>query len=121
MSTEFYWVAVVLTTVLSVARLSRLLVIDKFPPVKHFRDKYENRTDGSDWQWLAMCAFCMAPWVTLVIGGWGLLADVYGSGDTIVGNDAPWFMLWWAFNGWLAISYLAGSYVARDGSGADGV
>lgn len=121
MSVEFYWVAVVLATVLSVARLARLLVIDKFPPIKHFRDKYEDRTDGSDWQWLALCGFCMAPWMAVIVMVWGYLADVYGPSDQPVGDNAPAFMIWWAFNGWLAISYLAGTYIARDGAGKDGV
>lgn len=119
MSTEFYWAAVVLTTVLSVARLSRLLVIDKFPPIKHFRDKYEERTDGTGWQWLALCAFCMAPWVALLVMGWGMLAGVYPGVEAGQGDTAKF--LWWSFNGWMAVSYLAGSYVARDGSGADGI
>lgn len=119
MSIEFYWVAVVATTVLSVARLARLAVIDKFPPIKAVRDRYEEKTDGTDWQWLALCAFCMAPWLTLLVGGWGWLAGVYGNQPFI--NDNISFTLWWAFNGWMAVSYLAGSYVARDGSGVDGV
>jgi hypothetical protein len=117
-SIEFYWVAVVATTVLSVARLARLLVIDKWPPVKKVRDWYETKTDGSDWQWLTMCAFCMAPWCAVWVLAWGLLAGVYPL-------DYPasefWAQAWWVFNGWLAVSYLAGTYVARDGSGAEGV
>lgn len=114
MSVEFYWVAVVATTILSVARLSRLFVIDKFPPIKSLRDRYEARTDGSDWQLLAMCAFCMAPWVTLFVGGTGLLAGVYDPSayGTLTGAQAAW----WVFNGWLAVAYLAASYVARDGA-----
>ena len=118
MSIEFYWVAVVATTILSVARLSRLLVIDKWPPVKKARDWYESKTDGSDWQWLTLCAFCMAPWVALGVLAWGLMANVYPLHYPATGF---WAQAWWVFNGWLAISYLAGSYVARDGSGAEGV
>jgi hypothetical protein len=115
MNLEFYWVAVVATTILSAARLSRLAVIDKFPPVKAVREWYESRTDGSDWQWLTMCAFCMAPWVTLLVLGTGLLADVYGSGYDKPENPYA-FLAWWLFNGWLAMSYLAATYVARDGA-----
>ncbi len=115
-SAEFYWIAVVATTVLSAARLSRLLVIDKFPPIKFVRDWYEDKTDGSNWQWLAMCAFCMSPWVTVFVFGSGILADVYGPGDEPAGDSAPWFLVWWLFNGWMAMSYLAASYVARDGA-----
>lgn len=114
MSNEFYWVAVVATTILSAARLARLAVIDKFPPVKAIRNWYEDRTDGTDWQWLTMCAFCMSPWMMALVFGTGLWADVYGPGDESPGT--PWFMVWWLFNGWLAMSYLSASYVARDGA-----
>lgn len=115
MSVEFYWIAVVVTTILSAARLSRLLVIDKFPPVKRVRLWYEDKTDGSDWQWLTMCAFCMAPWVTLLVLAAGLLAGVYDP-STHRSYDNLDYTAWWLFNGWLAVSYLAASYVARDGA-----
>lgn len=115
MSTEFYLIAVVLTTILSASRLARLAVIDKFPPVKKLRERYEERTDGSDWQWLTMCAFCFAPWTTLFVLSTGLMAEVY-SQETERSYDNLPFTLWWIFNGWLAMSYLAASYVARDGA-----
>lgn len=114
MSTEFYWVAVIVTTILSAARLARLAVIDKFPPVKAVRDWYEEKTDGSGWQWLTMCAFCFAPWVTIFVLSTGLLAGVYDSTPSGYGDNT--FVAWWLFNGWLAMSYLAASYVARDGA-----
>lgn len=115
MSPEFYWIAVVATTILSGARLSRLAVIDKFPPVKAARDWYEARTDGSDWQWLTMCAFCIAPWVLIFVLSSGLMAEVYST-STDRGYDNLGFTAWWLFHGWLAMSYLAASYVARDGA-----
>lgn len=116
MSPEFYWIAVVATTILSAARLARLAVIDKFPPVKRVREWYETKTDGSDWQWLTMCAFCMAPWVMIFVLGTGLSAGVYGPSPDTFGLDNLDFTIWWLFNGWLAMSYLAASYVARDGA-----
>lgn len=120
MSIEFYWVAVVATTVLSSARITRLLNFDKFPPIKYLRDKYENKTDGTDWVWLTMCGYCMGIWTTALVFGLGLWASVYG--DPMSRPDNAWYFLtWWILNGYLAMSYLAGSYVARDGSGADGV
>lgn len=122
MSIEFYWVAVVAIAVLSTARIARLLTIDKFPPVKRLRDRYENKTEGTGWEWLTMCAFCMAPWVALFVLGWGDLAGVF-DGEPAWGQVDDTFNrpAWIAFNGWLAVAYLAGSYVARDGSGEDGV
>lgn len=113
MSIEFYWAAVIAVTILSTARLARLAVLDKFPPVKNLRERYEDRTDGTDWQWLTMCAFCMAPWMAVLVFGSGLLIGVYPSTGPAAGG---WTQVWWVFNGWLAISYLAGSYVARDGA-----
>ena len=113
MSTEFYWVAVVATTIISVARLTRLAVYDKFPPVQWVRDKYLDATDGSGWGLLALCGFCMSFWVTLLVVGWGLLAGVYDR--TPDEATAEPYAVWWIVNGILAMSYLAASYIARDG------
>lgn len=113
MSTEFYWVAVALVTVISASRLTRLLVFDKFPPIKWVRDKYEDKTDGSGWQWLALCGYCMSPWVTLFVVGWGLLSGVYGTDAYL--DAAPW----WVFNGIFAASYLAAVFMAHDGDESD--
>lgn len=111
MSTEFYWVAVVLVTIVSVARITRLLTFDKFPPVKHFRDKYENKTDGTDWFWLALCGYCMAPWVSIPVIGLGFAADVYGPSYP----DTTAALVWWIVTGWWAVSYLAAIVMANDG------
>lgn len=115
MSTEFYWIAVAAVTVLSAARLTRLAVYDDFPPVKWLRNKYTESNDGSDWSLLALCGFCASFWITALVVVTGLLADVYGDANEPVGDDAPWFLLWWIVNGTFAASYLAASYVARDG------
>lgn len=114
MSTEFYWVAVVVTTVLSTARITRLAVYDKFPPVQWIRDKYLDATDGSGWGLLALCGYCMSFWITLLIVGWGLLAGVYETGpfERTADIGAP---VWWIVNGILAMSYLAATYIANDG------
>lgn len=100
MSTEFYWIAVAVITIMSAARITRLLTFDKFPPIKFFRDKYEDATDGSNWQLIAYCAYCMSPWVTLLIVGWGYLVDF----------DTAWFLV----NGIFAASYSAAIIVALD-------
>lgn len=118
MSTEFYWVAVIATTILSTARLTRLAVYDKFPPVQWVRDKYLDATDGSGWGLLALCGYCMSFWVTALIVIAGLYADVYAApvrGETA---DAP-FASWWILNGILAMSYLAATYIANDGDDSE--
>ena len=116
MSTNLYWVAVIATTIISAARLTRLAVYDKFPPVAWVRDKYLDATDGSGWGLLALCGFCMSFWVTAIVVGWGELAGVYV-------NDLPespsindWsYCAWWIINGTFAASYLAATYIAHDG------
>lgn len=115
MSSEFYWVAVIATTVLSSARLTRLATVDKFPPVKRIRVWYEDRTDGTDWIWLVLCGYCFSFWTTLALLIWGDLAGVYSSAqDTSLSAQA-----WWAFNLLFALTYLSGMTMARDGSDSE--
>lgn len=117
MSVEFYWLAVVATTIISAARLTRLATVDKFPPVKWLRTKYEDATDGSDWQWLTLCGYCFSFWATAFVVGWGLCSGVY-PGSTGAGLPAA---IWWVGNGALAASYLAAMVMAYDGTdGEDG-
>lgn len=114
MSDEFYWVAVVAATVISASRITRLATVDKFPPVAAIRNWYEDKTDGSDWQWLTLCGYCFSFWATWPIIVWGLLAGVY---DSTPVYDLG-FKIWWIANGIFAATYLAGVFMAYDG--ADG-
>lgn len=114
MSNEFYWVAVIATTVVSAARFTRLAVIDKFPPIKRLRDRYEEKTEGSGWEWLTMCSYCFSLYPTLVIFVTGLLVGVYPAYDGVA--DGVWTTLWWLVNGLFALTYLAAMTVARDGA-----
>lgn len=114
MSTEFYWVAVTLTTIISASRFTRLATVDKFPPVKAMRDWYEEKTDGSGWQWLTLCGYCFSFWATWPIVMWGLFAGVYSSDYPQVTPVAG--VVWWIFNGIMAATYLAGVFMAYDGS-----
>lgn len=114
MSTEFYWVAVVATTIISASRFTRLATVDKFPPVKAVRDWYEDKTDGSGWQWLTLCGYCFSFWATWPIIMWGLFAGVYTSDTTVDPTVAQ--AVWWIVNGIMAATYLAGVFMAYDGS-----
>lgn len=115
MSTEFYWAAVALTTIVSASRLTRLATWDEFPPVKWLRNKYAAVTDGSDWQVLAFCGYCASFWITAFVVGWGWLAGVYtDSPETSVSGN-----VWWIINGVLATSYLAAILMAHDGDDGD--
>lgn len=101
MSTEFYWIAVALVTIVSASRITRLLTFDAFPPIRWVREKYEDRTDGSGWQLIAYCPWCMSPWVTAGVVAWGYLTD--------------WDLYWWLVNGVFAAAYLAAMLMVRDG------
>lgn len=115
MSTEFYWVAVVVTTIISASRLTRLVTVDKFPPMKWVRDKYADATDGSDWQWLMFCGYCFGFWAALGVVVWGYFSGVYAPAfdDTLAAR------IWWAINGVLAVAYLAAVFMAHDGDDGD--
>lgn len=114
-SPEFYWIAVAAVTILSAARLTRLAVYDDFPPVKWVREKFLDKTDGSNWQLLGICGYCASFWLTgLVV----LSADLMGvlDGEPAWGGSGELSQpLWWIFNGTLAAAYLAATYIANDG------
>ena len=93
-----------LVGIVSVARLTRLLKQDTYPPVAAIRAFWIRFTAKHEWEgWgdLATCPFCAAPWIMLVIGGWGYLTNFQ--------------LAWWIVNVWLAASYLAAMVVVRDG------
>lgn len=114
MITEFYWLAVALTTVVSASRLTRLATVDKFPPVRWARDKYADATDGTGWQLLLFCGYCFSFWATALVVLWGCLSGVYD----VSGNGTP-ATVWWIVNGILAASYLAAILMAHDGDDGD--
>lgn len=98
---EFEWVAAAIIAVMSTARITRLLVVDKFPPIKWVRDKYEIKTDGSDWQLLALCGYCMGFWVALLVVGTGYLSGFHTA--------------WWWVNAVFAVAYAGSIVMAFDG------
>lgn len=118
MSTEFYWIVVVLTTIVSASRLTRLATVDRFPPIKWLRDKYEDATDGSGWQMLTLCGYCFSFWATAFVVLWGGAAGVYNPGS-VEPTAEVWTQVWWTINGILAGSYLAAILMAHDGDDGD--
>lgn len=112
MSTEFYWIAVAVVTILASARITRLAVYDDFPPVKWVRDKYLEATDGSNWQLLGICGYCFSFWVTLTVVAW---ADLSGIFEGPTSDPNLWASGWWFFMGAFGASYLAAAFVANDG------
>lgn len=90
--------------VLGVARLTRVAVYDDFPPAVWWRDRWLTWTDGSGWEKLFLCWWCLSFWVALACIGWWI---------------AGWFVLWiawawWIFWGGLAVGYLAPMLIVRD-------
>jgi hypothetical protein len=119
MSTEFYWIAVVLTTIVSASRLTRLATWDEFPPVKWLREKYAEATDGSGWTLLAYCGYCASFWITGVVVGWAYVAGVFNPAGVGPAAAEVWTQVWWLVNGVLAASYLAAILMVHDGDEGD--
>lgn len=105
MSNEFEWVAIAVVTIVSAARITRLLTFDAFPPIRWVREKIEDKLDGSGWELIAYCPWCMSFWVTLGLVGWG-----YGT---------DWDLYWWLVNSIFAGAYLAAMTMVRDGDDSD--
>jgi len=114
MSTEFYWIAVAAVLITASARLTRLAIIDDFPPVKYLRDRYIVAMDATPrrrgWQLLALCGYCFSFWATLVVTLWGYLAGIF-DGPHHTASET----VWWLLFGVLGASYLAVILVAHDG------
>lgn len=87
--------------VLGVARLTRIITYDAFPPAAWARSKWIKLTKAGPWALLAECFWCATPWVMVVCIAWGWFSSLHWS--------------WWVFWGWLGLSYLASMVIARDG------
>lgn len=96
----YIWLVAAVVAIGSVARTARLLVYDDFPPVAWLRLKFFTAVGDSPWRKLGECAFCLAPYLTLVMFLWAWLSDLH------------WTFL--AINGWWTASYLAAILVAYD-------
>lgn len=107
--TEFEWVAFAVITVVSIARLTRLATVDKFPPIQWLRDKFEEKTDGTGWNLLTMCGYCFSFWVAVGVVGWAVLAEV------VTGSREIPALVWWGVNGTFAAAYLGAIVMANDG------
>jgi hypothetical protein len=94
--------AAVVVGVLASARLTRLLVVDDYPPAVWARQRWHHVTREGSWAELVDCPYCAAPWVTLPVLMTAVLSDLHPA--------------WWLFCGWLAASYVASMVVAYDGS-----
>lgn len=101
------WLALLLSAVtltLGAGRLTRIITYDTWPPATKFRIWWAKVTNDGPWVKLFTCFWCLGPWVTLAALGW-----------YVAGLYVWWLALsWWAFWGWLALSYVTSMIVARD-------
>lgn len=98
---NFEWVAAAVVMVGSIARLTRLVAFDSFPPSAWLRMKWDGWTKDGEWAVLVHCGYCFSMWAGIAVVGSGYLSD--------------WHPIWWIVNGWLAASYAAAVFVAYDG------
>lgn len=110
-----YYVAVATVIILSSGRLTRLLIVDAFPPVVWLRDKFLDRFEDSPWGLIAQCVYCASFWVTAFVI---VLADLSGvfDGEPLAKWMTP---AWWLINGAFAAAYLAAILVRVDTTGAE--
>lgn len=99
-ATIAYYMAAFLVGSLAVARITRMVFHDSFPPMAWVRSKWDEKTEGSQWNDLLHCPFCIAPYVTTVILAWAWFSD-FGTA-------------WWLFCVLCAGSYVAAMVVASD-------
>lgn len=97
--------AALLLGTVAVARCTRLVTSDTWPPILWLRLRWltwtaNGGTARQGWEELFTCAFCFAPYAS---AGDAALAGFSGL--------APW---WWWLNVIPASAYLAAAFVARD-------
>lgn len=105
---------------LAVARATRLVTADAYPPAEALRRWWFNQTIAKGgWRegWAPLltdkdgghgCPFCAAPYAAAVNLTWAYLAGV------ATGGTGGWVTAWWLVNLWAAGSYLASMVVVRD-------
>jgi hypothetical protein len=92
--------AAVIVGTLGVARMTRLVVDDDYPPMAWFRRKWDAAFNRSGWVELVHCPFCTSPYLAAATIAWAVLSDLHWT--------------WWLFHGWLAVAYVAAMVNTRD-------
>jgi hypothetical protein len=95
----FVLVCAAVVAVLSVARVTRLIVDDDYPPVQWATMKIANILPQK-WVKLVECPWCVSPYISLVVIVWAWTTGLHWS--------------WWLGNGWAALSMAAAMIVVRD-------
>lgn len=92
----------------AVARLTRNLTFDNFPPAAMYRRLVERIANGTAWGELATCPYCLGIWVALpftviaagLLFGWAIFGTLVG--------------VFFVFCAWMTVGYLAGIIVATN-------
>lgn len=91
--------------IVGVARVTRVVVYDSFPPAVWARAKWTAWTDGTGWEKLLVCWWCFSVWVAAAAVGW-----------YVAGLFIDWIMVaWYIFWGIMALAYVAPMLIVRDG------
>lgn len=96
---EQFTLLAVLTMVLGVARVSRIVTYDDFPPTEWLRVRWIVLV-GEKWGKLLTCFWCTTPYVAAGSLAWSVYSDFHWS--------------WWAFWGTFAISQAASTLLSYD-------
>lgn len=94
-----YWAAAFVIGSLAVARVTRLIVDDDFPPTMWLRRTYVSHTSEA-WGKLVECPFCFSFWLAAADTGWAF------------GTKLHW--TWWLVNLIFAGAYVAAMVTVRD-------
>jgi hypothetical protein len=99
---------------LAVARATRLVTSDAYPPAKALRVWWANKTEvhggwRDGWAPLLTCPFCFAPYAAAADLAWALWSHAPALPHLPAAGG--W---WWVVNVWAAGSYLASMIVVRD-------
>lgn len=104
---DLHLLALFLIGTMAAARVTRLLVHDKLPPIERART-WLIAHSRNGWDLLWRCHWCMSFWAVLLIAGlWFALAAV------------GWSVVWWIGCATTAAWYAAGMIVERDEAGDD--
>lgn len=104
--TDFQWIAAFIIGVGSIARITRLITWDTYPPSAWLRSKWSALTHDGPWAVMLQCGYCFGLYAGLFVVGWAAL-------DLRTDQEIDW--PWWAFNAWMAMSYWGSIMMAYDG------
>lgn len=107
----WWFILAILVAVFGVARWSRLVTYDVFPPAMFFRSWWQKRVEAKHPLWVDLfyCPHCFGFWLMLICGLWFALSFA-----------AVWIAFaWWIFWGWGALAYVMTYIITYDGAQSD--